>query len=367
MKLLFISRVRYGTMASGATNWFPGLVAKAGNTVKLIECLDGADTSDPIDKTPFELDVETVKSNRLFDHLDLIFNVADSFCPDVIYIYGRPDLYEFTYHIRHRYPKIKIVIDIRSPLLAKDVERIKVAQDNFDKLQYYTDHIFTCDLASLGTYTSTIIKPVTVLPIGIDLSSIQTAVRLNSIKKIRRFIFVGSISVKRRIGVLVENFIKFSWSCDYNVSLDIYGIGNDFGKVSKIIESYSAEKVVRMKGFVSQQMLFNLICNYDAGIAYVPHELYSVAPSLKSLEYSAAGIPVLASDTLGHQRYCQDHGFKFKLFSNRKNDFFTSFKDACAHGIPSGDIESNLHAVCVFDWNRIVEERLLPVLEKMVH
>ena len=56
-----------------------------------------------------------------------------------------------------------------------------------------------------------------------------------------------------------------------------------------------------------QNQLFKEMSRYDAGVAYVqdegPGKIFNKSPSLKSLEYSAAGIPILASETIGHKEY----------------------------------------------------------------
>jgi glycosyltransferase involved in cell wall biosynthesis len=367
MNILFISRVKYGTMGSGALNWYPKYVSLAGHAVQIVECLREDFSEATIDSPSYVAETNTVQSDNLFDHLNLIFKIANNFLPDVLYIFGRKDLYDFVYHLRHRFPKSKIVVDVRSPLLIESPAEKRAIEEDFYRLQYYIDHINTCELESLKTYTSNIFKPVGIVPIGVDCSSIAPEASINKGSPLNKFVFVGSIYRKRRINVLVDNFIFFAESTNWNVSLDIYGTGDSVEHIEKLIKSKSRNNAVNLMGALSQKELFKILPKYDAGIAYVPHELYSMAPSLKSLEYAASGIAILASDTVGHNRYCRDHGFSFNFFSNNKNDFIKTFKAAHVSGVPQEEINSNLEAVKFFDWKRIVEERLLPTLTKLVY
>lgn len=363
MNVLFVSRVKYGTMGSGALNWFPGYVAQNGHAVKIVECV-GVDTNTESEgDVPFTVDVHNVRSDSLFDHLDVLFRVAEAFPPDVLYIFGRSDLYDFVYHLRHRYPRARILIDIRSPLLTTKAEEMRSIESKFSMLQYYADHINTCDMDSLMSYTKNIFKPVSVLPVGVNCAGVKVKLEKELPKAIRRFVFVGSIFRRRYIDRLIENFIGFAEDVGGGVSLDIFGGGDAVKQIAQLIDSKSAGQLVRLRGAVSQSMLFNVLCDYDAGVAYVPHELYSVAPSLKSLEYSAAGLPVLASDTLGHKRYCHEHGFRFGLFPNERSGFVKVFRSAYSNGIDREDVITNLKVVRKFDWRRIVEDRLIPALE----
>lgn len=363
MKILFISRVRYGTMGSGALNWFPFYVAQAGHDVKVIECLNDNGDEEVIHDPMFNLDVFRVQSENLFEHLDMIFEVSRKFIPNVIYLFGRSNLYDFVYHLKHRFPKSNIIVDIRSPLLSLDsIERDRV-EKNFNKLQYYVQQIHTADSEAIKTYTQNLFKPVVVVPIGVHCCGIKFR-ESKAYNNIRRFVFVGSIYNKRRIDLLVDNFISFANSVKDDVSLDIYGTGNAVTKISSIINNRSANNVVKMMGTIPQADLFKILCEYDAGIAYVPYELYSAAPSLKSLEYAASGIPVLASDTLAHKRYCSEHGFRFGLFNNDKKSFVKYFKSVYENGFNRDDVLTNIQVVKKFDWKNIVDDLLIPQLQK---
>lgn len=266
-------------MGSGALNWFPGYIAQAGHDVQIVECLHAKVTEEVVGNPPFKVDVHLIQSDNIYDHLDKIFNVARKFCPDVLYVFGRRDLYEYVYHLRHRYPKIRIIVDIRSPSLAARPEDVKSIEDNFNNIQYYVDHINAHELESLKTYTKNIFKPVTIVPIGVHCAGIKIKPRPDKPLLLRKFVFVGSIFRRRRIDILVDNFIRFAQSVEAGVSLDIYGSGDSVRQIEEFISNKSAQQYVKMKGSLPQEELFNSLSGYDAGIAYVPYELYSTAPS----------------------------------------------------------------------------------------
>lgn len=362
MKILFISRVKFGTMGSGALNWFPGYVQENGHDVKIVECLSAKSNEIIVDNPKFNLDVHEINSNLLYEHLDAIFNIAESFEPDIFYVFGRADIFDFVYHLRHRFIKTKIVIDIRSPLLIQDGVKKKLIENKFYKVQHYVDHINTCDLDSLRTYSNNIFKPVSVLPIGVNISDFKVINKVNY-ERLKKFVFIGSLYRKRHVDILIKNFYSFSESVKFDATLDIYGAGDAVKELKDLIFNMSAHNIIKLNEALPQESLFQKLADYDVGIAYVPYELFSVAPSLKSIEYAAAGIPILASDTQGHQKYSRDHNFRFKLFSNDSPGFIKAFTEVYLNGFSSNDISANHQAVQPFDWKNIVKYCLLPSLE----
>jgi len=350
-------------MGSGASSMVPYYVSKIHDVVVHVALTEECQEHLTILKDPLFY-IVTSKSSDLFMHLDSIFKTMQRFKPHIVYIYSRPNIYEFVYHIKHYNPRQKIIIDVRSPLLNNSEIAKKKIMASYSQAQLYADHIFACDYAILETYLPKPRKPVSELPIGIDLHHFPTMKNMHT-KRLRNFVFVGNLHRRRKISQLIQNFIDLASVFPNTIKLDIYGSGNDESSLNDLIRSHDAKNIVEIKGFIEHDILFTILKKYDAGIAFVPNEIYSVAPSLKSLEYAAAGIFIMASDTIGHRKYNELHGFQFHLFPNEKNEFLSVFKNILNNGIENDIIDINYKAVQKFDWAYIVDTVVHPVLDRL--
>jgi glycosyltransferase involved in cell wall biosynthesis len=154
------------------------------------------------------------------------------------------------------------------------------------------------------------------------------------------------------------------------LKLDIYGQGDAENELQEIIKQHFSSNNVSLKGFVSQDKLFSLLPNYDVGVAFIydhpEASFYCKAPSLKSLEYAAAGLPVIASKTPGHLDYMNRFGFKFELFNNTLESFQKLINKLTVYGFNENDVANNLKSAKRFDWDVIAQTKLLPFYEDLV-
>lgn len=119
-------------------------------------------------------------------------------------------------------------------------------------------------------------------------------------------------------------------------------------------------------GAIDQQRLLEKLPDYDVGVAYVPDDLFAKAPSLKSLEYAAAGIRILASDTVGHRDYAKRFGFQFAFFRNDIRSIVAMLDRIYCEFESLSDPVVNLRCVERFDWSSIVRDQLLPAYKEMI-
>jgi glycosyltransferase involved in cell wall biosynthesis len=257
MNIIFISKVSCGGMGAGALNWLPVYLARAGHAVSVVECLPSNINGQVVENTRTDLEVEIhhIRSDALFHHLDAIFRIARNFPPDVIYLFDRKDLYEYVYHLRHRYPFLRIVVDICALSMAEIRDELSDVEHKFNKLQHYVDHINTCDMDLLGAYIGAIFKPVTIVPFGIEVERFKQKEDRDDRGKINKFVFAGNISRTERVDVLVNNFIHFYKSVRGGVELDIYGSGDCVNDIAELIVRKSAQQYVRLKGAVPKTVL----------------------------------------------------------------------------------------------------------------
>ena len=125
----------------------------------------------------------------------------------------------------------------------------------------------------------------------------------------------------------------------------------------------SSSSNVCFKGIVDRKYLFGKLPEYDLGLSYIPSGIYETAPALKTLEYLACGLPVLATNTHGNRMFVKQgiNGFLAdeSLFAQQIVEIVSQVE------LP--EIRQNARvSVASFDWKKIVNERLLPVYRNLL-
>lgn len=305
------------------------------------------------------IDSENFHCQGIREEVVLVCEKVKTYNPDVVYIFGRPDPFYLVYNLKHSFPDVPLIYDVRSPLLVKEEKRKQDIKQQYEKLELYVDFLLTSDHGALKTYFEPRLYNCRLLPIGLNVSKIIP--RSSPPKSISKFVFVGSLEKKRKIKDLIEGFVEFYKKAGRNVSLDIIGDGGHRQALQDFSAKLPGGDCVRFLGFLPQNEVFNKLKEYDCGIAYVPYERYDEAPSLKSIEYAAAKLPVLASDTSAHKRYSQDYGFGFNFFSNDVKAMAEDFASFFSRLPSVENIEATRAAAEQFDWERIFESTLTPI------
>jgi glycosyltransferase involved in cell wall biosynthesis len=282
--------------------------------------------------------------------------------PDIIYIFNFPFWYRLLLSLKKAFPRKKYVLDIKSPLLAEG-SRKKEIQSHGEPAHILLDTIFTPAAENVATWIPHCsIKPV-VYPLGIDLDLFDTPGEGRAC--CRQFVYIGLLHEKRRLDLMINFFSQAVKSGSENVTLDIYGTGPDHDRLRAVIAGLSMEKSVRLCGLVPQDELMKRLSGYDAGIAWVPYEEYDTSPSLKVLEYMAAGLPVLASDTTAHQRLAEQ-GASIDFFCNTPASLCQAVKHMAKKGFSQKRVQQNLEAVKPFDFHAIIQTSFFPVFKDLV-
>lgn len=112
------------------------------------------------------------------------------------------------------------------------------------------------------------------------------------IKKKKRFIYSGSVNEGRGFEQLIPAMQKV------DACLDIYGSGNFFSQVERLIHQYHLENKVVLKGYVLPEQLATLTCEYTAGITLFENTGLNQYLSLANrfFDYIQCGIPQLCMD-----------------------------------------------------------------------
>jgi len=302
----------------------------------------------------FSRRVPIIPVKSLFKHRDIKDSIIPlkHFDPDIIYIFNYPEWYKLVDILKRKLPQKKIIFDIKTPLLPKGNKRQKI-QEKGTLAQKHLDAIVTLSTESVKTWLPEYTHSPIVYPLGIDFSLFRPDFSVLENKNSLRFVFIGTLHPKRQIDVLIHAFKDFVDQSKKAVILDIYGGGPDLKRLEDMVLSFGMEKHIRLQGLKNQDDLIQLLPEYDAGIAWVPYENYDASPSLKSLEYMASGLTILASDTRAHKALV-DQNFKVDLFSNNKESIVNALHKACANGFFKKHAIQNIKAVKKHDYGFII-------------
>lgn len=142
---------------------------------------------------------------------------------------------------------------------------------------------------------------------GIELRKSSNTQQINNIGKLN-LVFVGRISHFKGVINLVETINGMK-----DVRLDLYGdSGEDKSYIDKCIQLITASSGIDYKGALNPHEVIQIISQYD--ILILPSTIHEMSP-LVIREAFAAGIPVLASDSMGAKEQITDgvNGWLFKM------------------------------------------------------
>jgi glycosyltransferase involved in cell wall biosynthesis len=358
MKIAFCSALPFGVLGSPGTYKFIEACMDHVNLV-VIAPKGGEKTvfSNPaIPIIPVANPGSSVSIKRIIRYLQ-------RFDPDIIY------LFNFTYwpnllsSLKKRFINKKFVLDIKSPLLAEGDLRQQI-QDTGESAQPFLDAIVTLAQENVPTWIPNCTIPVSVYPLGIDCRDFRP-VKARCRETCRRYVYIGVLHEKRRLDQLISAFHTFLTTYGRTAVLDIYGTGPDHDRLAAMIDTLPTRDAITLCGLRSQKELIHLLHTYDAGIAWVPYEEYNTSPSLKAIEYMAAGLPILASDTRAHKRL-EDFGCTLSYFKNTPDSIGEALDRLTASGFSLKRVAQNLSAVEQFDYHAIIDAFFFPLFETLL-
>jgi glycosyltransferase involved in cell wall biosynthesis len=338
------------------------------------------------------VNVKILASQNNFTNADIVFNLSSDF-PIVNIDYGKPEEMErmvsevvsfkpsLLYYcsgtlwkaskaqallkIKEMLPEVKVVLDIKSPVLEKDKYKAALFRKTSSDYQHLLDLVFSRTQEDVAEWFEQLDAPVVLYPLGVPLDQFRFKQHDGPKVFSRRFVYVGAIHHRRQIDKLIFFLKQFSAQMRENFQLDMYGSGPYVDALSNILRQENLDEVVTIKGSVNQDKLYELFLQYDAGLGWVPYQSYDFAPSLKSYEYIAAGLVPLLSDTLAHHRLFES-GFNIQLFSNEAESFVQSVHKVQFEGFDTVALARNRDIIRDHDWDNVVAKYLYPELEALV-
>lgn len=121
-------------------------------------------------------------------------------------------------------------------------------------------------------------------------------------------VYSGSMHPTRQLQNLLYA-LKEALTWATNLKLLFLGDGADRDRLQRITQGLGLEQYVLFAGHVEYDRMPRYLCAGDIALSYVPQtQQYDGQPPLKTAEYLACGLPVIATDTWGHRVFVeQDH------------------------------------------------------------
>jgi glycosyltransferase involved in cell wall biosynthesis len=211
---------------------------------------------------------------------------------------------------------------------------------------------------------------VSILPLGVDLSLFtpegESYDRTNwGFKKEDIIIgYTGNLHSSKGIGKLVDSFIQAKRK-DSRLRLVIIGSGPAKKVVKEKVSIHNLSDSVILVGEVDFEKIPNYLRTFDIGAAYIPNKpQFRNQPPLKTVEFLACGLPIVATNTPGNLRFAtpDTNGI---IVSDEVESFSSgilrlSENEKLRHQLGQKSRES----ISDYDYEKIVTEYLIPIYEK---
>ncbi|MFB6271472.1 MAG: glycosyltransferase [Salinibacter sp.] len=363
MRILFVANSSLGRIGGAAKYYMPAYTAIAGYPTGLI-AQAGPSSEGVLEDGNVELFLGDWTNVR--DRLAFIRHAVQTFQPDIVHTFFHRYCGLYPSLLKRKAKAPKWVVDIRSPLLKQGWQAHAAV-----KLNRYEVARYDCIVAHGAESAETVIGPnldVCVVPPGVEINWLKVRQSPNEEANplgtsCSRGVYVGSLNAIRSLEGMFHS-IRYA-SRWVPLQLDIYGSGNDLDALKDKVKYEELIETVRFQGKIARRDLYELLADYDFGLAYIGNPLHDAAPPLKTLEYLGAGLPVVATDTIGNRMFVEDdlNG----VLTARDSE---SFGEGIVRLVQSSEFEAMSararESVAAYDWERIVEERLIPLYQGLL-
>lgn len=149
----------------------------------------------------------------------------------------------------------------------------------------------------------------TIVPVGLSprfLSIGHEAWAFENPMRPVRFVYLGALTRFRALeAIFLASQQVLSRTNDFRVVL--VGLDRVEGFYHSLVDELNLADVVTLMPPVSYEEVPELLASYDVGLAYVPdRQIWHLQPTIKVLEYRAAGLPILSSDVASHREVVED-------------------------------------------------------------
>lgn len=353
MRVMFIQHS--STSLVCAQYYFPAILAKMGDEVMVVAPAGG-------DVEGYaHAGIQLTQVNPEANWFVSVRRAGLSFRPDIVHVFHHLMCGLYPLLIREKGLAPKFVLDIRSPLLKKGLVRYLIQIKNRMEIYFYHS-VLTHSIKSGHTVVGKT-RRLTHVPPGVDFSILPSLVAERSRTETLRLVYAGSADRKRQLEKMILGVVKAAQ--DVRLILDIYADKQSSENLQKLVEASGAQDYIHFMGTVKLEVLLSAMAEYDAGLAYVPKELYDFAPPLKTIEYLACGIPVIATATEGNRQFVED-GENGVLTGCSPDSYAEGIiRLARSAGVSMTPAEMR-RSVEKFNWENIVAGALIPEYQRLM-
>jgi glycosyltransferase involved in cell wall biosynthesis len=242
---------------------------------------------------------------------------------DILQMCGFPNLGLILYPTRRRVARV-VILDIRSTGISSRFS------NSFSRLvlsmqRRFFSHVTALDLSLaeflFGDHQDNII----ILPLGANFRRFHPGRDVAYRRQLKFsedalvFIYVGSLHTSRMVYKVIKAFAQVAQSYP-KARLLLVGRGDQEHHLRFLVQQQALTEQVVFTGVVPFLEVPHYMRAADVGIAYVPDNVqYKHQPPLKTVEYLASGLPVIATDTPGNRRFVV-HGWNGLLVQDNPED-----------------------------------------------
>lgn len=215
-------------------------------------------------------------------------------------------------------------------------------------------------------------RPFVVVPPGVDIARLSVGERESTRQQLRLspddvvIIYIGAMNAERKPLRILETFRQVAETHN-TAKLLMVGDSVLMPELRAWAKQQNLEQRIIFTGRVPFEQVQHYVAAADIGFAYVPvtHN-FEYNPPLKTVEFLAAGLPTVATNTAGSRMYVR-HEENGLLAADDPNQLAQAIfrliedRELCCY------LRSNArHSVAEYDWRTIIATRLLPLYQQYV-
>lgn len=210
--------------------------------------------------------------------------------------------------------------------------------------------------------------PVYLVPIGVNCSQfsspdpheiqmLQNQWRIKPEERI--LIYVGTLS-GRNLSILIHAFKKVT-EHHGNVRLFLVGEGKEKKKLQRLVEKLDIPDQVVFTGYLSYYLVPAFLKLAQIAVSPIPkNDIYNIQPPLKTLEYLASGLPIVATNTVANKIFIKD-GINGILARDDEESIFNGMDRLLSDEKFCSLLGSNAKmSSSIYDWDVAVQNYLGP-------
>ena len=286
-----------------------------------------------------------------------------AFKPDLIHIFWSHYWLKMPSVLKTANIRAKLVVDFRSPILLTPPQKVARRTDIASKLNAKIHGYFSTNLSVIQDNIGIVPKYSFEYFVGINKVRRNNPIIKNKHKTTgtTRLVLVSTLEPQRNIGHLIFLCTLANLVRKQKVSLDIIGEGGNLRRLSVFAKLAKPFCEIQFLGVLDHAKVHEKIIQYDIGITHLPFRHYTDAPALKTFEYFAAGIPVIASNTNYHKKLLKE-GFHLRLYNNN----LVTFLHALQAKRDYFQVQNNQNMVTRYEWENLFNNIIEPAYEEIV-